>query len=134
MKTIFFFLIAFVFITISGCKKHGIVADNPNLTGQWQWEYSEGGVAFHKITPENNSVRLLNFNPDSTFSVTENGNPSFNGTYNVTGDTTAGKIIHFNSDYFGDPNGEAYTIQNNQLILIDYMISDGFRHYYKRVK
>lgn len=135
MKNTFFVLIIFVFITIPGCKKDDIpVADNPNLTGQWQWEYSEGGVAFHKITPENNSVHLLNFNADSTFSVTENGNASFNGTYNFTGDTTSIKVIHFSPDQFGDPNGEVYTIKNNQLVLTEYMISDGFRHYYKRVK
>ena len=135
MKNTFFVLIVFGFITIPGCKKNDItVADDSNLIGQWQWEYSEGGLAFHKITPENNSVRLLNFFPNSTFSVTENGNTSFNGTYHVTGDTTSGKVIHFNSDQFGDPNGEAYTIKNNQLILTDYMISDGFTHYYKRVK
>lgn len=133
MKNIFFVLIVFIFITIPGCKKDDI-QDN-NLTGQWQWEYSEGGFSFHKITPENNSVLLLNFNPDSTFSVTESGKPPLKGTYNVTVvDTTSVKVIHFGSNPFGDPNGEVYTIKNNQLILRDYMISDGFTHYYKRVK
>jgi hypothetical protein len=127
-----FVLIILLFITIPGCKKD-VIQDN-HLTGQWQWEYSEGGYSFHKITPANNSLRLLNFYPNSTFSVTESGNASFNGTFTVTGDTTSGKIIHFISDYFGDPNGEVYTIRNNQLILTDYMIADGFRHYYKRVK
>ena len=132
MKNIFFILIVFVFITIPGCKKDNIQDDN--LTGQWQWEYSQGGIAGQKIKPENNRVRLLNFYPNSTFSVTENGNPSFNGTYYVTGDTTSGKIIHFNPAYFGNPNGEDYTTRNNQLVLTDYMIVDGFRHYYKRIK
>jgi hypothetical protein len=236
-----FVLIILLFITIPGCKKD-VIQDN-HLTGQWQWEYSEGGYSFHKITPANNSLRLLNFYPNSTFSVTESGNASFNGTFTVTGDTTSGKIIHFISNYFegnleawraleeaykagklrsiglsnfekpdidnilsscsvkpmvnqilahisntpkdlieynqgkdilveayspfghgelfknrqiaaiaekygvsvsqlairyclelGDPNGEVYTIRNNQLILTDYMIADGFRHYYKRVK
>lgn len=135
MKNIFFILIVFIFVTTPGCKKDDItVADNSNLTGQWQWQYSEGGLAFHKIKAENNSVLLLNFNPDSSFYVTETGKPPLKGNYYVTGDTTSVKVIHFNSDQFGDPTGEAYTIENNQLILTDYMISDGFRHYYERVK
>ena len=133
MKNTFIVLIIFIFyFAISGCKKADI-RDN-NLTGQWQWEYSEGGLAFHKIKPENNSVHLLNLYSNSTFSVTQNGNTSFNGTYNITADTTSGKLIHFSPGYFGGPNGEIYSIKNNQLILTDYMISDGFRHYYKRVK
>jgi hypothetical protein len=62
---------------------------------------------------------------DSLFSVTENGNPSLNGTYHITMDTTSGKVIHFSTGYFGDPDGEIYLIKNNELILTDYLISDG---------
>jgi hypothetical protein len=75
----------------------------------------------------------LSFSADSLFSVTENGNPSVNGTYHIT-DTSFGKIIHFGIGYFGAPNGEMYLIKNNELILTDYMISDGYTHYYKRIK
>jgi len=119
-------------LIFSGCKKSNI--QTHILTGQWQWQYSEGGIAGQKIIPENNRILLLNFNQDSTFSVTENGSASFNGIYQITIDTTYGKVIHFNPNNFGDPNGEIYIIQNNQLILTDYMISDGYTHYYKRIK
>jgi uncharacterized protein YjiK len=134
MKNILLILMAFFFLVFfTSCKKNSL-AISSNLTGQWQWEYSIGGIATQKIKPENNRISLLTFYADSLFSVTENGNPSLNGTYHITTDTTFGKVIHFSPDYFGSPNGEAYLIKNNELILTDYMISDGFTHYYKRIK
>lgn len=134
MKNILLILMAFFFLVFfTSCKKNSL-AISSHLTGQWQWEYSIGGFATQKIKPENNRISLLTFYADSLFSVTENGNPSLNGTYHITTDTTSGKVIHFNPGYFGFPTGEVYFIQNNELILIDYMISDGFRHYYKRIK
>jgi uncharacterized protein YjiK len=134
MKNILLILMAFFFLVFfTSCKKNSL-AISSNLTGQWQWEYSIGGFATQKIKPENNRISLLTFYADSLFSVTENGNASLNGTYHITTDTTSGKVIHFNPGYFGFPTGEVYFIQNNELILIDYMISDGFRHYYKRIK
>ncbi len=134
MKNILLILMAFFFLVFfTSCKKNSL-AISSNLTGQWQWEYSIGGFATQKIKPENKRISLLTFYADSLFSVIENGNPSLNGTYHITTDTTSGKVIHFNPGYFGFPTGEVYFIQNNELILIDYMISDGFRHYYKRIK
>jgi len=134
MKNILCLLPGFFFIVVfSSCKKNSLPISS-DLTGQWQWEYSIGGIAVQKIKPENKSITLLNFYADSLFSVTKNGNPSLNGTYYITTDTSSRKVIHFNPGYFGFPTGEAYLIENNELILTDYMISDGFRHYYKRIK
>jgi hypothetical protein len=134
MKNIRILLPGFFFIVVFGsCKKNSLRISS-DLTGQWQWEYSIGGQGGGKIKPENYRVRLLNFYADSLFSLTENGNPLLNGTYQITTDTTFGKVIHFGADYFGSPTAEAYFIKNNELILTDYMISDGFRHYYKRIK
>lgn len=133
MKNIPLILIGFFLIAVySSCKKNSLALSS-NLDGQWQWEYSIGGIAGQKIKPQNNRISLLTFSADSLFSVTENGNLSVNGTYHIT-DTSSDKVIHFSNGYFGDPNGEMYLIQNNELILTDYMISDGYTHYYKRIK
>jgi hypothetical protein len=133
MKNIPLILIAFFFIVVfSSCKKKSL-AISSNLSGQWQWQYSIGGIATQKITPQNNRISLLSFYADSLFSVTENGNPSVNGTYHIT-DSSSGKVIHFSIDYFADPNGEVYVIKNNELILTGYMISDGYTHYFKRIQ
>lgn len=134
MKNIRLLLPGFFFIIVFGsCKKTSLQISS-DLTDQWQWEYSIGGIAGQKIKPDNNSITLLNFFADSLFSVTKNGNPSVNGTYYTTTVSSSQKVIHFNSGYFGFLTGEAYLIENNELILTDYMISDGFRHYYKRIK
>jgi hypothetical protein len=128
-------LISIVFFSIfvfSSCKKNSLPI-NPNLAGDWQWEYSVGGIAGGKIVPENGRKRVMSFYADSLFSVTENGNPSFGGTFLLITDTTFGKIIRFEPDSF-DSYEEIYNIKNNELTLFDYNISDGYMSYYKRIK
>lgn len=133
MKNISLFSIVFFLIFIfSGCKKETLPI-NPNLAGQWQWEYSAGGIAGQKIVPENGRKRVLCFYADSLFFVTDNSRPSFSGTFRVITDTTFGKIIHFEPDSFGSYE-EICNIKNNKLTLFDYSISDGYMSYYKRIK
>lgn len=121
--------IIFIFV-VSSCKK---TKTNLDLTGKWQWSYSIGGISGGKIQPEGNRKVVVTFNEDSTYSVMDDGTIAFDGTYHITADTTFGKVIHFNPGY-GGPNGELYTIKNNQLILTDYMISDSYTSYYERTK
>ena len=120
----------FIF-TLNSCKK--TIANNPNLAGQWQWSYSIGGIGGGQVKPVGNRKVILTFKEDSTYSVMDQGTISFTGTYHITLDTTYGQIIHFTPGY-ADPSGELYTIKNNQLILSDYMISDGYTSYYQRIK
>jgi len=131
-KTLIILTSSFIFIlTLYSCKK--TIPNNSNLTGQWQWSYSTGGIGGGKVVPEWNRILILTFNGDSTYSVMDQGTIPLKGIYHITSDTTFGKIIHFNPAY-PDPNGELYTIKNNQLILTDYMISDGYTSYYQRIK
>ena len=130
MKNVFLFLItSFLFLLINSCKK-----TNSDLTGQWQWTYSRGGLATITIKPGENEKDILIISADSSYNWMKNGTVTSNGRYRITFDTTYGKIVHFIPDFLGDPNGEIYTIQNKQLVLRDYMISDGFTHYFDRVK
>lgn len=131
-KTLFFLTGSSIFIlTFCSCKK--TIPDNPDLTGQWLWRYSIGGISGGKVTPDRNRKVILTFNKDSTFSVMDQGTIPLTGIYHITLDTTFGKVIHLNPVY-AYPNGELYTIKNNQLILTDYMISDGYMSYYQRIK
>lgn len=131
-KTLIVLTGSLIFIfTLNSCKK--TIANNPNLTGQWQWSYSQGGIGGGQVKPEGNRKVILTFKEDSTYSVMDQGTIPLTGTYHITLDTTFGKVIHFNPGY-ADPNGEVYSIKNNQLILTDYMISDGYSSYYQRIK
>ena len=130
MKNVFLFLItSFLFLLINSCKK-----TNSDLTGHGQWTYSRGGFATTTIKPGENEKDILIISADSSYNWMKNGAVTSNGRYRITFDTTYGKIIHFMPDFLGDPNGEIYIIQNKQLVLRDYMISDGFTHYFDRVK
>lgn len=131
-KTLTVLITSFIFIfTLSSCKKTSAI--NQSLTGQWQWIYSIGGIAGGEVKPEGDRRFILTFKEDSTYSAMDQRTVSLKGTYYITLDTTLGKIIHFNPG-FADPNGELYKIKNNQLILTDYMISDGYTSFYQRIK
>ncbi len=128
-NTLILLITSFFFLTFNSCKK-----TNSNLTGQWQWTYSRGGFATSIVKPGGNEKDILIINSDSTYNRMKNGAVTSNGKYGITFDTSYGKVVHFNPDFLGSPNGEIYTIQNKQLILTDYMISDGFTHYFDGVK
>ncbi|MDE3183981.1 MAG: hypothetical protein KGM16_11235 [Bacteroidota bacterium] len=130
MKNFFLVLLtSFLLLLFNSCKK-----TNSDLTGQWQWSYSRGGVATTTIKPGANEKDILVINSDSSYNWMTYGTITSNGRYSITFDTTYGRIIHFIPAFLGDPNGEIYTIQNKQLVLRDYMVSDGFTHYFDRVK
>ena len=126
-------LASFVFILIFySCKKESV--DNPQLTGQWQLEYTSGGIGGGTIKPSEKIVLI--FNQDSTYALKENGTITVNGYYNVHYDTTYGKVVYLDAILIGflpGVNGEIYTIENNHLTLTDYMIDDGYSHYFKRI-
>ena len=128
----FISIVFFLIFIFSSCQKSSLPI-NPHLAGQWQWEYSIGGVAEQKIVPEKGRKRVLSFYANSLFSVTDNSNPSFGGIFQVITDSTFGNIIRFEPDSFGSYE-EIYNIKNNELTLFDHSISDGYMSYYKRIK
>ncbi len=125
---------SFTFIfTFNSCKKGGV--DNPELTGQWQLKYSVGGIGGSTIKPDKKVILI--FNRDSTYALKEDGTITSNGDYHVTYDTTYGNIFFLEAiriDFLPGPSGEIYTIKNNQLILTDCFISDGYTHCFERIK
>lgn len=125
-------VLIFIF-TFNSCKKDGV--DNSSLTGQWQLEYTTGGISGETIKPGEKIILI--FNRNFTFALKENGTVTVNGNYHVSNDTTYGKVVYLDAILIGflpGVNGEIYTIKNNQLTLTDYMIDDGYTHYFKRIK
>ncbi|MEO8821014.1 MAG: hypothetical protein ABI267_01605 [Ginsengibacter sp.] len=127
-------LTALIFIfPFNSCNKDG--ASNPRLIGQWQLESTTGGISGGTIKPSEKIVLI--FNQDSTYALKEDGTITVNGYYHVKYDTTYGKVVYLDAIlivFLPGVNGEIYAIQNNNLTLTDYMISDGYSHYFKRIK
>ncbi len=138
MKTFIVILFTATTFSFSGCrKKDETLPINDNLVGEWAWTSSTGGLATHTVTPTNNVVHLT-FNSDSTYIYSENGIIKSSDNYTIKYDPTYGhyiQLVNFNAGYLWlEPNGEISKIQNNQLTLVDYMVSDGFTHYFQRYK
>jgi len=137
MKKIFFLLIYFlvIVVTLNSCTR--TVDINSNLVGQWQWAFSYGGFAVQKINSSPNIV-ILNFNSDSTYTYMENGVLKSNDRYHITRIDPNNVVLNLTnlnySKLWLSPNGEILSIKNDTLTMTDYMISDGYSHYFKRVK
>jgi hypothetical protein len=125
----------FALLILISCRKS--ISSNNNLIGQWQWVYSTGGIAVQTVKPIGNIVAIA-FNKDSTYIYTENGIIQSNDKYFITIDNIYGKVLHlanFNgSKLWLSSNGEIFTIKNDQLEWVDYMISDGYSHFFQRIK
>jgi len=139
MKKLFFLIfrleLLLALLILISCRK--TTSSNNNLIGQWQWVYSTGGIAVQTVKPMGNIVAIA-FNKDSTYIYTENGIIQSNDKYFITNDKIYGSIIHLvnynGSKLWLSPNGEIYSIKNNQLEWGDYLISDGYSHFFQRIK
>ena len=129
-----FFSILFYF-PFNACTK--TTDNNTNLVAQWQWMYSFGGIAAMKINAAPNIV-VINIKSDSTYTYSENGVIKSNDRYKLTYTNANKAVINFinlnASKVWFEPNGEIYSIKNDTLMLTDYMISDGFTHYFQKIK
>jgi hypothetical protein len=58
---------------------------NSDLFGEWNWEETNGGIAFHlHATPESTGKTIaLNLNDNYTYSISENGNEMTNGSFEI---------------------------------------------------
>lgn len=137
MKKYFFLLLyclIFSFI-FNSCTR--TVNSNSNLIGQWRWTYSYGGFVLQKINSSPNVV-TFSFNSDMTYTYTENGVIKSTDKYQLS-QTNSNNVVlrlaNFNtSKLWLSPNGEIFTINKDTLTLTDYMISDGYNHYFQKIK
>lgn len=122
-------------LTFNSCTRN--VDNNSNLVGQWQWSYSYGGFAVQKINPISNIV-TFQFNSDSTYTYRENGAIISSDKYQLVQTNTNDvvlKLKNFNATKLWlSPNGEVCVIKNDTLTFTDYMISDGYNHYFQKIQ
>lgn len=122
-------------LILVSCSKTS--SSNNQLIGQWQWSYSVGGIAVQTVNPKGNIV-FITFNQDSTYIYSENGVIQVKDKYHITDDSNYGLILQLanfkGSKLWLSPNGEIVTFKNEQFVWDDYMISDGYTHYFQRIK
>ncbi|CAN5247367.1 hypothetical protein BH09BAC4_BH09BAC4_08810 [soil metagenome] len=68
-------------VLIGGCHTESIP---PQLTGDWLWESSSGGIGGMIIKPQPSQRVILTFSGDGQFSVRQNDTLAHMGTYRVT--------------------------------------------------
>ncbi|MBN8837062.1 MAG: hypothetical protein J0I09_07375 [Sphingobacteriia bacterium] len=137
MKKYFIFILPYLIfcLTFNSCTRN--VDNNSNLVGQWQWAYSYGGLAVQKINSSPNIVKF-DFRSDMMYTYMENGVIKSTDKYQLT-QVNSNQIIlslsNFNaSKLWLSPNGEIFTIKKDTLTFTDYLISDGYNHYFQKIQ
>ncbi len=127
-KYSFFFLLFF----LTACKKQEISPNNP-IFGEWQWKYSQGGIAGLTITPTSagyNKKILLDFK--YKFALFKNGVLEESGQFEVVKATSIFQKEPI--DFIKLSNGKSYVISQiseKELILSDNF-PDGFSYYFSK--
>ena len=68
MKRFFIFsTLLLIFFAVSSCTRNVDKPANKAVKGEWQWEYSAGGVGGYSLEPINNTLITLSLNSDSTY-------------------------------------------------------------------
>jgi len=122
-----------LFMIVIACKKSNDTT--PAFIGAWQWQYSVGGINVQTISPGTATV-VIQFKSDSTYRILRNDTLVDNGGFQIHDNSNGQPILKLsgivNTPIFSMPNGLSFVIQNNQLIAEDYLVADGFKHYFKR--
>src|SRR3954447_11462251 len=94
MKRVFFISTLFLFLfAVSSCTRDMQKPANKPTKGQWQWEYSAGGVGGYSLQPINNTVISLSLNSDSTYDFYLNNETQISGKYSIQA-TDNGAVLH----------------------------------------
>ncbi len=97
MKRSFIFSTLFILlVAVSSCTRNMDTPANKAAKGQWQWEYSNGGVGGYSLQPVNSTLISLSLNSDSTYTFYLNDETQASGKYSIQ--TTANaSILHLNN-------------------------------------
>jgi len=124
-------------LTVSSCSHDTEKPANKAAKGQWQWEYSAGGVGGYSLQPINNTLITLSLNNDSTYDFYLNNEVQISGKYSIQA-ATNGSLLHFDDRI----QINLLSMQQDQTIikwdsqklqLLDGDISDGYNHYFKKI-
>jgi hypothetical protein len=138
MKRFFIFsTLFFLLLAASSCSRDMAKPANKVAKGQWQWEYSIGGVGGYSLQPINSTLISLSFNSDSTYDFYLNDETQVSGKYSIqaNGNTS---ILHLDNSIqinllSMQPDLMVIKWDSNELQLLDDNISDGYIHHFKKV-
>jgi hypothetical protein len=139
MKRSFIFSALFILLlAISSCTRNMDKPANKAAKGQWQWEYSDGGVGGYSFQPVNNTLISLSLNSDSTYTFYLNDETQASGRYSIQ-TTNNTSILHLDSRIqinllSMQPDQVILEWDSSELQLFDSDISDGFKHHFKKVR
>ena len=125
-------------LAFNSCKKDS--EHNNPANGQWKWTLSIGGFSGNSISePSSNSNVTLTLDNSLTYTTYLNNQTKTQGTYQITTLSGNTSIIHFDKPIITDNLYLHYeqTIllnRNDSLVLYDYNISEGFRHFFTKIK
>ena len=139
MKRFLIFSALFIFLlAVSSCTRNIDKPANKVAKGQWQWEYSDGGVGGYSLQPVNNTLISFSLNSDSTYTFYLNDETQASGRYSIqTANNTS--ILHLDNLIqinllSMQPDQVILEWDSNGLQLLDDDISDGFKHHFKKVR
>jgi len=122
---------------VSSCTRDVQSPANKPTKGQWQWEYSAGGVGGYSLQPINNTLVTLSLNSDSTYDFYLNNEMQLSGKYAIQA-TGNSSILHLDDRIqlnllSMQPDQVIVKWDGSQLQLLDDDISDGYNHHFKKV-
>ena len=129
MKKKFLFSVV-IFIQLVSCKKDNVIDSSSNLTGQWSWIKSCGGIAGICYTPISTKARIrIVFATDSIYQFYRNDTLIISSRFHVYKLNSVNDLA-IKYDY--KSIGQTYAIRNDTLFLNDFCC-DLFSNTYKRI-
>jgi hypothetical protein len=138
MKRFFIFSTLFLFLfAVSSCTRDVQKPANKAAQGQWQWEYSIGGLGGYSLQPINNTLITLSLNSDSTYTFYLNNETQASGKYSRRASDNKSILQLDNRIQINllsmQPEQLILKWDSNELQLLDNDISDGYIHHFKKV-
>ena len=139
MKRVFLSLTPILFLFfITACTHDVEPLSAKAVKGEWQWAYSNGGLADDTLAPINNTLITLSLNSDSTYAFYLNNEMEASGNYSIQ--KMDGKsVLHLDHDVQINvltmhTEERIFVWDDNRLWLYDESISDGFNHHFTKVE
>lgn len=137
MKPLFLFLTLILLLLVINSCSHDLERPAEKVVkGDWQWEYSVGGVGGDSLAPMDNTLITLSLNKDSTYVFYLNNALLDSGSYSIQGTANTAVLHLARGISIGrlsmDPEQLILKWDSSQLQLLDSDISDGFNHHFKK--
>lgn len=121
------------------CQKQPASATITNInTGpdSWHWVFSEGGIGGATINPSSAFI-YLTMNSDSSYSIRVGSDIVQEGSYTMY-ISQGNSILHFDkkpgvANLNLQQDEQVVSLTTDSLQLMDYSITDGFVHHFKKI-